>query len=261
MSYELIELSQATGIATITLNRPKEMNSLNLEIIAEICQALDYCAKEEEIRAVVLTGAGKAFSAGDDIKIMAMAAKMQPEEIAATINEKGYPAVIRAIRALPKPVIAAVNGVCYGAAGELALACDYTIAAEEASFGQLYINLGLMGNTWLLPRQVGAKKALNLIWSGRLINAEEALSLGIADKVVPGEELQSAVTKFAGKLAQGPTLAYGLAKTALYQGLDLDLDEGLALMTQLQAQLMKSQDHQEGVAAFMEKRKPSYKGK
>lgn len=261
MSYQLIELKQETGIATITLNRPKEMNSLNLEIIAELCQAIEFCAQDETLRVVVLTGAGKAFSAGDDIKIMAMARAMKPEEIAAAINEKGYPALIRAIRNLPKPVIAAVNGVCYGAAGELALACDYTIASDQASFGQLYINLGLMGNSWLLPRQVGAKKALELIWSGRMIKAEEALELGIADKVVPGEELEAAVGKFAAKLAQGPTLAYGLAKTALYQGLDLGLEEGLSLMTKLQARLMKSADHQEGVAAFMEKRRPSYIGK
>lgn len=261
MSYQLIELKQETGIATITLNRPKEMNSLNLEIIAELCRAIEFCAQDETLRVVVLTGAGKAFSAGDDIKIMAMARAMKPEEIAAAINEKGYPALIRAIRNLPKPVIAAVNGLCYGAAGELALACDYTIASDQASFGQLYINLGLMGNSWLLPRQVGAKKALELIWSGRVIKAAEALELGIADKVVPGEELAGEVGKLAAKLAQGPTLAYGLAKAALYQGLDLDLEEGLSLMTKLQAQLMKSADHQEGVAAFMEKRRPSYTGK
>lgn len=261
MPYEFMTYQVEGGVATITMNRPKEMNSLNLEIIAEMCAAVDAAGADEAVRVLVITGAGKAFSAGDDIKIMGMAARMTPDEIAGTIDTKGYPALLRKLMALPKPVIAAVNGACYGAGGELALACDCTIAAQEATFGQLYVNLGLMGNTWLLPRQVGVKKALELIWSGRVIGAEEALSLGIADQVVPGAELAEAVAKYAGRLAKGPTLAYGKAKLAVRRGMELDLDEGLKLMTALQAPLMKSADHAEGVRAFMEKRRPVYTGK
>lgn len=261
MPYEFITYWTKAGVATLTMNRPKEMNSLNLEIIAEMCAAVDEAAADEEVRVLVLTGAGNAFSAGDDIKIMGLAAKMTPDQIAETIDTQGYPALLRKLMTLPKPVIAAVNGVCYGAGGELALACDYTIAAQEAFFGQLYVNLGLMGNTWLLPRQVGVKKALELIWSGRIISAEEALGLGIADRVVPATELPEAVAQYAGRLAKGPTLAYGKAKLAVRQGMELGLDEGLKLMTALQAPLMKSADHAEGVKAFMEKRKPVYTGK
>lgn len=260
MAYEFLQYELESGIATLRLNRPKEKNSLNLELVAELCAAVDVCAADRQARVVVLTGAGSAFSAGDDIKIMGMAARMTPDEIAETIDRKGYPALIRKLRGLPKPVIAAVNGLCYGAGGELALACDYTIASQEATFGQLYINLGLMGNTWLLPRRVSAKKALDLIWSGRILSADEALALGIADQVVPAEKLEEATGKLAGRLAKGPTLAYGLAKQAVYRGMELGLDAGLTEMTALQARLMKSADHAEGVKAFLEKRKPVYKG-
>jgi len=259
MEYQNIIFSVKNKIATIKLNRPKEMNSLNLEIIKEMKNAIDKCKNNKTIRVVVITGSEKAFSAGDDIKIMNIAKEKSKDQISSIIEEEGYPSLIKKIMALEKPVIASVNGVCYGAAGELALACDYVIAAKKATFGQLYINLGLIGNTYLLPRYIGIKKAIEFIWSGRIIPSEEALKLGIVDKVVADDLLQDEVQKKAKKLSNGPTIAYGLAKKAVYESMSLNIEDGFKLMTNYQGILMKTKDHKEGVAAFLEKRKPIYK--
>lgn len=260
MEYQNILFSVEEKIATITLNRPKEMNSLNLEIIEDLKNAIDECDNNKEIRVVVITGNGKVFSAGDDIKIMNMVRGKSEQEVADIIEKEGYPSLIKKIMSLKKPVIASINGICYGAAGELALACDYIIASEKASFGQLYINLGLIGNTYLLPRYVGAKKALDLIWTGKVIQADEALELGMVNKVVAAESLQEEVQKKAKKLSKGPTKAYGLAKKAVYESMSLNLEDGLRLMTDYQGTLMKSNDHKEGVTAFLEKRRAVYSG-
>lgn len=260
MEYQYILFNVNQGIATITLNRPKEMNSLNLEIIQELGSAVDECATNKNIRVVVITGSGKVFSAGDDIKIMEMSKGKSEKEIADIIEQKGYPTFIKKIMALEKPVIASVNGICYGAGGEIAMACDYVIASEEASFGQLYINLGLIGNTYLLPRYVGVKKAIELIWTGKIIKAKEAQQLGMINTVVSAESMQDETMKIAKKLANGPTVAYGLAKKTVYESMTLNLEEGLRLMTASQGALMKTNDHKEGVTAFLERRKPVYNG-
>lgn len=260
MEYQYILFEVNQGIATLTLNRPKEMNSLNFEIIEELGHAIDQCADDRSIRVVTITGYGKIFSAGDDIKIMGMVKGKSEEEIAHTIEQKGYPTLIKKIMALPKPVIASVNGVCYGAGGEIALACDYIVASEKASFGQLYVNLGLIGNTYLLPRYVGIKKALELIWTGKIIDAQEALQLGMVNTVVAEDTLSDETEKIAKKFAKGPTIAYGLAKKAVYEGMNKNLEDGLSLMTNCQGILMKTNDHKEGVTAFLEKRKAVYNG-
>lgn len=260
MSYEYILFEVQNRIATITLNRPEQLNSLNLEIIEEMARALEECEKRRDIRVVVVTGAGPAFSAGDDIKIMSLAREMTAPQIAEFIERKAYIRVVKQLLGLPKPVIACVNGACLGAGGEMALACDCIIASNQASFGQLYVNVGLIGNTYLLPRAVGVKKALELIWSGQVISAEEAYQLGMISKVVVAANLLETTYNLARNLAQGPTLAMGLAKKAVYQGLSLDLDQGLGLMCQFQGELMKSEDHREGVKAFIEKRKPEFTG-
>lgn len=260
MSYEHILFEFQNHIATITLNRPDQLNSLNLEIVEEMAEALEECEKRLDVRVVVVTGAGPAFSAGDDIKIMSMAKEMTAPQIAELIERKAYIRVVKQLIGLSKPVIACVNGACLGAGGEIALACDYIIASNKASFGQLYVNVGLIGNTYLLPRAVGVKKALELIWSGRLISAEEAYQLGMINKVVVASNLLETTYELARSFAKGPTLAMGLAKKAVYQGLCLNLDQGLGLMCQFQGKLMKSDDHREGVKAFIEKRKPLFAG-
>lgn len=260
MSYEYILFDIQNQIATITLNRPEQLNSLNLEIIDEMTQALEECEKRQDVRVVVLTGAGPAFSAGDDIKIMSMASQMTAGQIAEFIEKQAYIRVVKQLMGLPKPVIACVNGICFGAGGEIAMACDYLIASNKASFGQLYVNVGLIGNTYLLPRVVGAKKALELIWSGKVLSAEEAYQLGMVNSVVGAANLVENTYKLARSFAKGPTLALGLAKQAVYQGLSLDLNLGLHLMCRCQGDLMKSADHREGVKAFIEKRKPDFVG-
>jgi len=260
MDYQYILFHSDKGIATITMNRPNEMNCINLEMVQEISQAVDECEKNDQVRAVVVTGARNMFSAGDDIKMMELAGKMSEQEVAETIENKAYPVVIKRFMALPKPVIANVNGICFGAGGEIALACDYIIASDQASFGQLYINLGLIGNTYLLPKAVGARKALELIWTGKIINAEEALRIGMINKVVPAAALEEETAKLAGRMAKGPTLAYGHVKKALYGSLNMGADAAIRLMAASQGKLMKTKDHVEGVHAFMERRKPAFIG-
>lgn len=260
MKYEQLLFEIQNQVATITLNRSQQLNSLNIEIVEEMAAALEECAKRQDVRVVVVTGSGPAFSAGDDIKIMEAASEMTASQIAEFIEIKAYIRVVKQLLDLPKPVIACVNGACYGAGSEIALACDYIIASNKASFGQLYVNVGLIGNTYLLPRTVGAKKALELIWSGKVISAEEAYQLGMVNKVVVAANLLENTYELARSLAQGPTLALGLAKKAVYQGLCLDLDQGLGLMCRFQGELMKTGDHREGVRAFIEKRKPQFTG-
>jgi len=261
MQFECITLDITKDIATITLNRPLQMNSLDLDTVQECVNAIDICAGREEVRVVVLTGAGEAFSSGVDIKSLRVATGMSAREIAEAIEERGYPLIIEKLMALPKPVIASVNGICLGAGTEIALACDYVIASNKASFGQLFVNLGLIGNTYLLPRVVGLKRALELIWSGKLISAEEAYQMGMVNQVVLADTLIECTYKVARTLAKGPTMAMGMAKKAVYEALNMDLTQGIHAMCMMQGEFMKSQDHREGVAAFLEKRKPHFTGK
>lgn len=261
MEFQYILFDVDQGIATITLNRLDQMNTLNFEMISEINQAIDLCAKDDVVRVVVLTGTGEVFSVNDDMSVMKIAQDRTAQEVADVIEKKGLPTFIRKVMALPKPVIACVNGKCFGAGGELALACDYVIASNTATFGQLYVNIGLIGNTYLLPRLVGSKKALELIWTGRIISAEEAYQLGMINSVVVAGSLIESTYKLARKLAHGPALAIGMAKRAVYGGLNMDLVDGLHLQSQLLGELMKTNDHLEGVAAFLDRRKPSFSGR
>ena len=260
MEYENIIFVKENNIGTVVMNRPREMNSLNLEIIEELCDVFDRCAEDDGVRAVVLTGSNGVFSAGDDIKIMGMARDKTAEELSGIIENQGYPSLLRKMMELQKPVIAAVNGICFGAAGELALASDYVVASEQAVFGQLYIKLGLIGNTFLLPRHVGIKKAMELIWTGEKVGAEEALKLGMVNQVVPADEFEAKTNAIVSAFAEGPTLAYGCAKKSIYTSLDADIAGALKNMTDSQGYLMKTKDHQEAARAFIEKRKASFRG-
>ena len=256
--YILFEVDQ--GVCTITLNRPDQMNSINPEVIKDLVEAIDICASRKDIKAIILTGAGKAFSAGDDIKVMETMEGYSASEIADIIETQGYPIFVKRMINLQKPIIACVNGLCYGAAGEIVLACDYIIASNKASFGQLYIKVATMGNTYLLPRAVGVRKALDLLWTGRIISVEEALQLGIVNEVVEAEALNEKVRAMALKLANGPTVAIGLAKKAVYESINMDLESGLRLMCEIQGELAKTKDNKEGYTAFVEKRKPNFTG-
>ena len=256
--YILFEVEQ--GVCTITLNRPDQMNSISPEVIKDLVEAIDLCADRNDIRAVILTGSGRAFSAGDDIKVMETMEGHTAAEIADIIENQGYPILMKKMIALPKPVLACVNGMCFGAAGEIALACDYIIASDKASFGQLYIKVATMGNTYLLPKTVGVRKALELLWTGRIISVEEALRLGIVNEVVEAEALTEKVRDMALRLASGPTVAIGLAKKTVYESLNMELEPALRLMCEIQGELAKTKDNKEGYTAFVEKRKPNFTG-
>lgn len=259
MDFKYIMLEVEQGIATLTMNRSQE-NSINFAMLEEMVQAIELCASSPKVRVVVVTGANEVFSVGYDLEIVNMAREMPPAEAAEMIAEQGCARLIKKLMSMPKPVIACVNGACHGAGGEIAMACDYILASNKASFGQLYINIGLIGNSYLLPRLVGPRKALELIWTGKIISAEEAYQIGIVNSVVVAGLLVESTYKLARSFSQGPTLAMGMAKRAVYQSAHMDLDKGLKLVHQLQTELMKSKDHQEGVAAYFEKRKPVFCG-
>lgn len=262
MEFETILVKKAEGVGTIILNRPKILNPLNAKCFTEISGALEDFRQDATIRAVILTGMGKAFSSGGDIREIE---SFPPEEPAVF---RDFMAIVRKtildLRNLEKPVIAAVNGLAYGAGFGLALACDVILAAEEAAFCQVFVRVGLVpdaGSTYFLPRLAGTAKALPLIFSGEPIGAQEAESLGLVSRVVPGDKLEAEAQILAKKLAQGPTWAMGQAKKLVYGGLERALAEQLDEEAQAQTLCRTTQDHLEGLRAFKEKRNPRFGGK
>lgn len=245
----------------VTLNRPEKLNSIDLPTAAEIAAVLHKVAQASEVRAVVLTGAGRAFSAGGDMKTL------DPGDSPVESKEIIYGyfgAMIRSLRSIRVPVIAAVNGPAVGAGCELALACDFRFASENARFGEVWIRLGLipaLGGTYLLPRLVGLEKALELILTGRFVDAEEAARIGLVSKVFPQDLLLPEAKAFAKKLAAGPSLALQAAKEAVYRGLNSSFAAELEILPYIQSLLRTTADHREGVRAFLEKREPCFLGK
>lgn len=247
------------GVCTLTFNRPQVFNSFNKEMALELQAALDHCASNEEIRAVVLTGEGKAFCAGQDL---AEATDPQGPALQEIVG-KHYNPIILKIRALEKPVIAAVNGVAAGAGANIALACDLVLAKESAAFIQAFSKIGLIpdsGGTFFLPRLVGAQKALALMMTGEKVMATDAEKMNMIYKAVPDTEFDSMVTQLAQQLAKMPTKALGLTKKAIDAGFNQDLGAQLALEEKLQTQAGQTHDFKEGVQAFLEKRSPEFKG-
>ena len=219
-------------------------------------------ADNPDVRVVVLTGAGKAFCAGGDMKRMETGTGLTPPEQRDEIRTNHR--IVKTIHEMEKPVIASVNGVAVGAGCDLVLACDMRIASEKARFGEVFANVGLVpdaGGTYFLPRLIGSAKAMELILTGRIIDAREADRIGLVNRVVPHDDLKKETMAFAEKLAQGPPLAMGMAKTAIYRGMQMDLASELEYEAYAQSILMETEDYQEGVKAFSEKRLPNYKGK
>jgi 2-(1,2-epoxy-1,2-dihydrophenyl)acetyl-CoA isomerase len=249
----------AEGVATITLNRPQTRNALNDDMLEALQEALSR-AEDDRVRAVVLTGAGKGFCSGADLS--AFGSHLSPEDIHVYITEH-YQPIIRTITCLPKPVLAAVNGAAAGAGASLALACDLRIMAEDASLVQAFSNIGLVpdaGSTWFLVRMVGYGRAFELAAEAERIDAERCRQLGLANQVVPAEELTAATQARASRLARRPTLALGLIKQALYRALETDLMDAIDYEARLQGRTIVSHDHREGVAAFLQKREPQFTG-
>ncbi len=248
------------GFATIQLLRPKVFNSFNRALALEVQALLQECQVREDIRAVVLTGTGKAFSAGQDLQEI-----IDPNGPALSqILQEHYNPIIQQIRSLEKPVIAAVNGVAAGAGANIALACDLVIASKSASFIQAFSKIGLIpdsGGTYFLPRLIGFQKATALMLLGEKVSAEDAEKIGMIYKVFEDEIFEKEVEKIAVQLASMPTKALWLTKKALNASLQNDLTTQLALEDKLQSEAGETSDYKEGVTAFLEKRKPIFIGK
>ncbi|HRD54497.1 MAG TPA: 2-(1,2-epoxy-1,2-dihydrophenyl)acetyl-CoA isomerase PaaG [Flavobacteriales bacterium] len=258
MTYEKLLFATADGVASLTLNRPDKLNSFDRQMSQELIDALDRCASDPAIRAVLITGAGRAFSAGQDLA-EAIAPGTKIEDILTT----QYNPIVRRIRALKKPVVGAVNGVAAGAGANIAYACDLTLAAESANFIQSFINIGLIpdsGGTFTLPSLVGMQRAFGQMILAPKVSATQAEALGMIWKAVPDAELMNEATALAKKLAAMPTKAIALTKEALNRSQGSTLDRQLDVENELQTIAGASHDYNEGVKAFLEKRKPTYKG-
>jgi 2-(1,2-epoxy-1,2-dihydrophenyl)acetyl-CoA isomerase len=255
---ETIRVEVGDDVATVTLNRPDSLNALNAQMRRELLSAIKGFARDDSVRAVVITGAGRGFCSGADLR------GGNGERDFRRVLETEYNPLVRAIRDLPKPVIAAVNGVAAGAGVSLALACDLVYASEEARFIQAFVRIGLVpdsGSTRTLVRALGRHRASQLMFSGEPLSAGEAQAAGLINAVLPAGELVAAVREAATRLASAPTRAIGLAKRSINAAEDASLDESLALEAQLQELAGRTDDHAEGVAAFAEKREPRFVGR
>lgn len=259
MNHILYE--KINGVGKITLNRPKAFNSFNREMAFEVQNALDDCEKDDTIRVIYLTGNGKAFCAGQDLKEVT-----NPEINPGfkKILEQHYNPIIMRLRHIEKPIVAAVNGVAAGAGANIALACDIVVAHEKVTFIQAFSGIGLVpdsGGTFFLPRLVGFQKALALAMLGDKVGAEEAEKMGMIYKVLPLESFADDAFAVAEKLAKMPTKGLALTKRLFNESLTNDLKTQLDLEGKLQIEASETEDYEEGVKAFLEKRKPSFKGK
>lgn len=260
MAYQTISLDIADDVATVTLNRPDKLNAFNVEMHEELRAAIKEI-KAAKARAMVLTGAGRAFCAGADLGARDLATEEKLD--LGALLEKYYNPLIRALHRLPMPVIAAVNGVAAGAGANIALGCDLVFAARSASFIQAFIRIGLVpdaGGTYMLPRLIGLQRAMGLAITGDKIDAETAAQWGMIWKCVDDDALMDEVTVFARHIATQPTRSIGLIKRALYASLGNDLDSQLDLERNLQRVAGYGTDYREGVQAFLEKRPAKFTG-
>lgn len=259
MAYETIEFKLADGIARLTLNRPDRLNSFTVQMHEEVADALSNLG---DARTLVLTGAGRGFCAGQDLNDRAVAPDAAVD-LGESVEQR-YNPLIRKLTALPMPVIARVNGVAAGAGANIALACDIVIAAKSAKFIQSFAAIGLIpdsGGTWVLPRLVGQARALGLALTGEPLPAEQAAEWGLIWKVVADEKLDEEVDALAARFAAGPTRGLAAIKKMIRESWGHSLDEELDLQRDAMRKLGFSEDYKEGVAAFMEKRKPRFTGR
>lgn len=292
-AFSAITYDVSDRIATITFNEPEVLNPMTPGMMGDTMRALDLAAQDRAVRVIIITGNGRGFSAGGDVRSLGDRQRSQPtsgDQPAASGNpvagaggaggDGGADArkpgpfdrrawlrrtqrMIQAIRAVEKPVIAAINGVAAGGGCDIALACDLRVMSDRARIGEIFAKIGLFpgtGGTWLLPRAVGVEKALELIWTGELISADEALRIGLVGRVVAHDDLMTETRALAARLADGPPLALSLAKAAVYRGLDQDLAAAMDYASTAEAITLTSDDHAEGITAFREKRPPTFLG-
>lgn len=260
MNYQYILYQVQEGVATITLNRPEVYNALNNAIKVELKEAFMQAGNDADVRAVVLTGNGPAFCSGQDLK--AAQRELQGVKYSDAVREY-YNPLILTMRNLPKPIICQLNGVAAGAGCSLALACDMIIADEKASLAELFVGIGLVmdsGSTYFLPRMVGSLRAFELASTGRSVSATEAVQMGLINQAVAEDQLALVVQGLARKFAQAPTKTIGLIKQMLNRSSHMALEEVLDYEAEIQDQAASTQDHREGIQAFLEKRKPVFRG-
>jgi 2-(1,2-epoxy-1,2-dihydrophenyl)acetyl-CoA isomerase len=264
MTYECLIYETKDKVATLTLNRPERMNALGGTLREDFYDALTRSIDDPEVRVIVITGAGRAFCSGGDVKAMN---ENREANRGRPVMEKVAPGRDRSVllmRESPKPLIAAVNGAAAGAGMNLALGCDIRLASTAAKFSQAFVRRGLhpdWGGTYFLPRIVGMAKAAEMIFTGQIIDASEALRLGIVSSLHAPEQLMAATYELAAKIAAGPPIAIRLARRALYHNADADLQSSLEFETFAQNICYETEDSREGIRAFVEKREPKFEGR
>jgi 2-(1,2-epoxy-1,2-dihydrophenyl)acetyl-CoA isomerase len=264
MAYEQIAVERDGAVARITLNRPDKLNALTQVMSDELCDAFERIHRDDGVRAVHLTGAGRGFCAGQDLTEFEESYRAGERPDIEQHLEKTYHRLIPIIVGTPQPVIAAVNGVAAGAGVSLAVACDIRLASEEARFTQAFVKIGLVpdsGGTWLLPRVVGYARALELSLTGDMVDARTALDIGLVTRVLPADSFLEETSTYAARLAAMPTKALSATKRLIREGLTADLDAALAAEGNAQAEMGQTEDHLEGVMAFAEKREPRFEGR
>ncbi|MEU8245406.1 enoyl-CoA hydratase-related protein [Nonomuraea sp. NPDC048916] len=258
----MIRYDVTDAVATITLDRPDAMNSLTAEVKAALLEALRRAADDPEVRAVLLTGSGRAFCAGQDLR--EHGANLESGRGLANTVREHYNPIVELITTMAKPVVAAVNGVAAGAGAALAFACDLRVASEKAKFAMAFAGIGLApdsGSSWTLQRLVGAGRAAELMLLGEAFDASRALELGLVTRVVPADDLLKTAQELTVRLAQGPTLAYAATKRALAYAASHSLPETLLVEADLQDECVATRDHQDATKAFLAKERPAFHGR
>jgi 2-(1,2-epoxy-1,2-dihydrophenyl)acetyl-CoA isomerase len=262
VGYQFVLISVADGVGTLTLNRPDRLNAVDVAMAREVVEAARELLADKTVRVLVITGAGRAFSAGGDVKFLGESLDLAKYSDAMALVRAGGQ-LVRLLRDAPIPVLASLNGVAAGGGANLALACDLRIASDTAGLGQVFHRIGLhpdWGGTYFLPRLAGTSAALELIWSADVIPASRCLELGLVNQVVPADRLAEATANWAAKLAMLPPIAAALAKAAVYQNMERDLPAALAKEEENQEKCFRTRDALEGFAAFSAKRPPHFEG-